>query len=571
MKYTISYTNPNSHYIDLKVEVETKGEHKLNFQLPSWRPGRYELSNFAKNIQHWKAFDENGKLLPSKKLSKDLWEVECNSAKKVVVAYNYFAFELNAGSTYLDESQLYVNPVNCFLYLPNRMEESCELELELSADYKLAIPLESIGKNKFHAANFDEMADSPFVASASLQHCSFKCEGTTFHLWFQGEFKMDERKLIKDFEAFTKEQIALFGDFPTKEYHYTFQILTHSFYHRVEHAASTVIALGPSYDVLEKEGRYEDLLGVSSHELFHTWNVKRIRPIEMWPYDFTKENYSRLGYLAEGATTWYGDLMLYRSDVFDDAAYFRTFNQLLDRHFNNPGVENLSVAESSFDTWLDGYSMGIPNRKSSIYTEGALITFMLDSIIRKNSNNQKSFDDVMRVFYEDYYKANRGISEADYKNEVEKMAGTDLTSFFDEFINGAKNITEVLAQSMNYIGLEYKKNPADEFYEAYLGFKILENKVVSVFPNSVAETHGISIMDEVISINSIKINDDLSKWCRYFKDDVIELQIFDQKGQLKTVVMKASTDIYYGKYEVNKIENPSETQKEAFKAWKKSD
>lgn len=568
MKYTLSYNQASSHYIDIKFECSTDGQDKINFQLPAWRPGRYELSNFAKNIQRWKAFDQEGILLPSRKVTKDLWEVECKGTEKVVVEYNYFAHDLNAGSTYLDEEQLYVNPVNCFLYCPKKMDESCQLELDLPEDYEVAIALAQTGENTFEAKNFDEMADSPFIASASMQHRTFEEKGTTFHLWFQGLFKADWEKLEKDFRAFSAEQIKLFGDFPCKGYHFLFQILPTTFYHGVEHAASTVIALGPSYAVLDNKGRYEDLLGVSSHELFHTWNVKRIRPIEMWPYDFSKENYSRLGYLSEGATTWYGDLMLYRSKVFSDAAFFRTFNQLLDRHFNNPGVENLSVADSSFDTWLDGYNIGVPNRKASIYTEGALITFMLDVEIRKASDNKKSFDDVMRSFYNNYYKKGRGISEADYQTEVERFVGHSMNEFFENFVNGIDEISQQLEDSMNYLGLLYKKMPADEFYEAHLGIRLVDNKVFTVYPNSVAERAGISVKDEVLSINSIKINNDLSAWCKYFKEDDISLQVLDGNGFVKEVKVEPSTDIYYGKYEVSYQKELNENQKEARKKWR---
>lgn len=567
MKYTIAYTDPNSHYIDIEFEVETEGKDHLEIQLPSWRPGRYELGDFAKNIQKWQAFDENKNPLVFKKLKKDLWKVDCSKAKKVIVKYNYYAFELNAGSTYLDAHQLYVNPINCLLYLPDRMEEACELDLNIPSNYRVAIALEAVANKKYKANNFDELADSPFIASADLQHCSYKIGETTFHLWFQGEFKMNEGLIIKDFKAFTKEQIKFFGDFPTENYHFLFQILTHEFYHGVEHSASTVIALGPSYSVLDKKGRYEDLLGVSSHELFHTWNVKRIRPAEMWPYDFSKENYNRLGYLSEGATTWYGDLMLYRSKVFGDKEYFKTFNQLLDRHFNNPGVENLSVADSSFDTWLDGYTPGVPNRKSSIYTEGALVTFMLDHLIRKNNQNKKSFDDVLRVFYEKYYKRGQGISEAAYQKEVEEIAQKDLSPFFENYINGTKNIEKQLKESLAYIGLKYEKLPADEFYEAHLGFILIEGKVFNVYPNSVAEKAGISIQDEIVAVNGIKVNGDLSKWTQYFSKDQIELTLFDNSSRLKTVNLRSSKEVYYGKHQVSRIANPSEEQKKAFEKW----
>jgi len=568
MKYIVSYSNPNSHYIDIQLEVEVKSNKTLNFQLPAWRPGRYELGNFAKNIQKFRALDENGADLPLAKKTKDLWEVDCKNCSKVVVQYNYYAVDLNAGSTFLDESQLYMNPVNCLVYEVNQAGNECELQLVVHEDFKVAIALPEVRKNTFVAKNFDELADSPFIASASLQHHEFKVSDTLFHLWFQGEFKPDWELLEKDFIGFTKPQIELFGDFPTKEYHYLFQVLPQSAYHGVEHCASTVILLGPSYNILKKEGRYEDLLGVSSHELFHTWNVKRIRPIEMVPYDFSKENYSKLGYLSEGATTWYGDLMLYRGRVFDDAAFFRTFNQILERHYNNPGSSNMSVADSSFDTWLDGYVLGVPNRKASIYTEGALNTFMLDVEIRKGSNGKYSFDTVLRAFYDEYYKEGKGISEGDYKAEIEKYAGKDLSAFFSKYINGAEDYTEQLESASEFFGLQIKRLPSPVFYEAYFGVKMVENKVAMVFPNSPAEKGGVSINDEIVIINGYKINNDLSEWLEYYKEGPISLGAFDQHGSAKRIQVNLTDEFYFSKYEVSWKTELTEEQKLNRKAWR---
>ena len=210
MKYTFSYTNPSTHYIDIEASITTKGEDSIEFQLPAWRPGRYELGDFAKNVQKWQAYDENGKELKHQKITKDLWKVNCKGAKEVKVQYNYFAFELNAGSTYLNEDQLYVNPVNCCLYAVGREEEKCELILDLPIKYKVATQLKKRSKHHFTAKNFDELADSPFIASASLQKISYNIKNTKFYVWFQGLIKGDFEKLTKDFVKFSKEQGKLF-------------------------------------------------------------------------------------------------------------------------------------------------------------------------------------------------------------------------------------------------------------------------------------------------------------------------------------------------------------------------
>jgi predicted metalloprotease with PDZ domain len=368
---------------------------ELLIQLPAWRPGRYELGNFAKNIQKWAAFNKEGKPLKFEKITKDCWKVETEGATDITIKYNYYANELNAGSTFLNQEQLYINPVNCCLYLPDRIDEACELQLVLPNDYKVAIGAKEIGENLYALNDFHELADSPFFASNSLQHKTYNYNGVEFYIWFQGECMPEWDTLIKDFKSFTVEQLEMMEAFPVKAYHFLCQIIPYRGYHGVEHTTSTVIMLGPGYNLM-KGITYEDLLGVSSHELFHTWNVKTIRPIEMAPYDYSTENYSKLGYVCEGVTTYYGDLFLYRSGVFTKEQYLKTFAERLQKHFDNFGRYNKSVAESSYDSWLDGYTKGAPNRKTSIYDEGCLLAFITDVFIRKNTKNEKSLDDVMR-------------------------------------------------------------------------------------------------------------------------------------------------------------------------------
>ena len=457
--------------------------------------------------------------------------------------------------------------MNCFLYVPSRINEKCELELQIPKDYEVASGLKEVSKHTFLCESFHELADCPLIASNSLQHHSYDESGVKFHLWFQGECKPDWKLLETDFRKFSVAQIEKFGDFPVNEYHFLFQILTHRTYHGVEHSNSTVISLGPSYDIMNKEGWYNELLGVSSHELYHTWNVKQIRPIEMLPYDYSKENYTELGYLDEGITTYYGDKFLLTSGVFNWKQYSKTFNQLLERHFNNFGVGNYSVAQSSFDTWLDGYVKGTPGRKSSIYTEGALIAFMTDIFILENTANKKSLNDVMKILYQEYAKEKKGVSDQNYKDIVEKVSEASYTEIHNNFLHGTENYTEQLKSSLNYIGCDLKIEPSEKYNESYLGFKVKyeSNKclVDSIYPNSLAESKGLSINDEIIAINGIKINNDLSKWAAYFKGNEQALSVKKELGVIEKIKLIGENKIYFKTYSITK----NEANTPNFNAW----
>src|SRR5690554_5462611 len=451
MKFTFDIKSPQQQYIQITVEVKATGKETTVF-FPAWRPGRYELGDFAKNMNHFQIFNGDGSPLEYQKSNKNTWIVQTQDCETFTIKYSYYAKDMNAGSTYLDASQLYVNPVNCCLFTDEAYNDPISVKLNIPKEWRVAHSLK-VKDNTFTATDYDELVDSPFICSAQLQKTTYEVEGTTFYIWFNGVVKPEWEKLVNDFKAFTKTQIKRFLKFPTKEYHFMFQILPYATYHGVEHKNSTVITLGPSYAVFDD--LYTELLGVSSHELYHTWNVKSIRPSEMMPYDFKKENYSELGYIAEGVTTYMGDLMLYKSDVFDIDQYLLEMNKQIQRHMDNFGRFNYSVAESSFDTWLDGYEPGAPGRKVSIYTEGCLLAFIVDIYLLKYTANKRGLDDVMRSLYHNFGALGIGITEQDYQKEIENIAGQSMQWFFDDYVHGTKAYSSLLVDCLEYIGIEF--------------------------------------------------------------------------------------------------------------------
>jgi predicted metalloprotease with PDZ domain len=545
--YKLYLKNPNSHYIDVDLTIDEISSPIIELQLPAWRPGRYELGNFAKNIKRVDAFDENGKSLNYLKSTKDLWVIETNGSKKIKVTYSYYTTEINAGNCYADDTQLYVNPVHLCMYVPNRMNESHTVELVIPDNYKVATSLK-INNRILTAESFDELADSPIMASANLKSDFYEVNAIKFWLHFVGECKPDFEKFKTDFIKFTKTQLNFWGDFPVKEYHFLFQILPFKFYHGVEHQKSTVIAIGPGY-ALNKGKTYEDILGVSCHELFHTWNVKYIRPVEMLPYDFSKENYARTGYVYEGFTTYYGDLLLLSSGVFNTQEYFNTLEERLLKHFHNYGRFNLSVAHSSWETWLDGYVPGVPYRKTSIYDEGNLVAFMLDVLIMKHTNNQKGLKDVCRELYNEFGKKQKGYSEKDIIAISEKMAGVSLKEFFDKYVYGTEDFETPLQECFSYLDIKFIKNPSLLISESSYGFKTIDfgnnRKVSLIAPNSPGWMAGLSIGDEILTVNGYTLKNDFNDWMSYYKDSEIELSVSSNQ-QLKIIkLQKPSGAITY--------------------------
>lgn len=567
MNYEIEYYQPHNQYIKINATFNVSELDKTILTFPSWRPGRYELADFSKNINHWKCLDENQKGIISTKISKNQWEVDTSNTKSITVSYFYFASELNAGSTYMDDCQLYVNPVNCLVYIEEQQNEPCKLNLHIPDTFTVASGIPFV-ENELNTDSYHQLVDCPFIASASMQHETYKLNKIIFHIWVQGEAKMDWKKVKADFIKFTRLQLKNFVDFPVNEYHFLFQILPIRAYHGVEHQNSTVIALGPSYELMNK--LYDDLLGVSSHELYHTWNIKAIRPAEMMPYDYSKENYSRLGYVAEGVTTYMGDLYLSKSNVKSWEWYKSELEKLLQKHFDNFARFNYSVAESSWDTWLDGYVQGVPHRKVSIYNEGAILAFITDAIIRENTRNKKSLHDVMTNMYNKFGKTNTGYTDQDYIREVSDVAQEDMTEFFEKHFYQANSIEPMLAKALFICGLEVNTFANPHYTQRVLGMKTVNESgktiVKQVYPSSPSELGKIAINDEVISINGYKVNNDLAKWVEYFEEDEIELTI-SRMGRIINLICPHTNRNYYQVYKLNKVEIPSKVQKGIFRKW----
>jgi len=567
-KYSLSIDQANQQYVRFRVDFSSVPENAV-IHLPKWRPGRYELGNFAKNVRNFRVYGSEGRNCTIEKTGSSSWKVINAAGEDLRVEYGYFAAELNAGSTFLSESQLYANPVNCFMYLDGRLDESCEVHLAIPDSWNIATSMNREGK-KLTAADFHELADSPFICSADLQYNQYEMNGTIFHLWFNGDVIIDWPRIIADFKAFTAKQIEKFMEFPVPHYHFLFHILPYKAYHGVEHQKSTVITLGPSYDVFGE--LYRELLGVSSHELYHTWNVKAIRPVEMFPYNYQQENFSKLGYLCEGVTTYMGDLMLYKSGVFKLPDYLREMTAQLQKHFDNFGRFNLSVADSSWDTWLDGYVPGAPGRKTSIYVEGCLLAFVTDIMIRQHTKDKSGIDEVMKRLYFNFALKGKGVSEEDYKSIVCELAGEEMKTVFEDYFYGTRPFEGLLSDAFEVIGLEMLHRPSPKYSHGRTGFKTLTlgpNHVVkAIYPGSPADMGGLMLEDEIIAVNGFVLHGELDKWLQYADDTTKKLTVI-RAGKLAELTLPEVQRNFYLEYSLRPVENPTAAQKKAFEHWGK--
>lgn len=551
MQYTISYGNPNKHIIDIELLLKEINQELVTVYLPAWRPGRYTIQNFAKNILSLNAIDQDNNKLSVSKSTKDSWTIQTSGVGEVRIRYRYYAFLMDAGNSWLDEEQLYINFINCLLYHPDRLNEPCSVRIVVPEHYKFATGLKQTVHQTFVSDSYYILVDSPLVAANDLTEIHYEVKGYSFFLWIVGDFHKSSSEVINDFKRFTELQIEVMGGFPCKDYHFIYQCLPYKHYHGVEHWNSTVITMGPASE-LSKRPLYKEFLGVSSHELFHTWNVIRLRPKEMVPYDFQHENYHETGFVTEGITTYYGDLFLKRSGVFSLEEYLFELNKLLERHYLNEGRKNLSVAGSSYDLWLDGYEKGVPGRKVSIYNEGALLALILDLKIRIDSGHKKSLDDVMKLMWIRFGENKKGYSFKDYQLVCEEVHGTSLSDYFEHYILGTQPFEKELLVLFPHFGLKFELQSSIKPEERLFGIKlaIQESRyfIDAIAPHSPAELC-LSTKDEILNYSEI----DFENTERL----LLEINRFGRKLNFELMADKGD---YFAVYQVSLFGNSFEAQ-----------
>ena len=483
--YKISCPNPASQFLQIELGFHCQAQERISLQLPAWRAGRYQIANYAQNLRGFTASNSKGESLPLTKTSKDRWEFFALESTTVQVTYSYWAGKMDAGSAWVDDQQVYVNLVNCCFELLGRSTEPIAVQLDLEAYPHRAVTLTQTETSTWMAENYQILADATVLAAKKLHREAYSVESTEFKIWFHGDIHFDNTSFIHQLLAFTSRMITDFGSFPEPEYQFIFQLLPYPHYHGVEHRRGTVITFGPASSLTEAEAM-EELLGISCHELYHAWNVCRIRPEELLPYDFSKETYTKAGLVLEGVTTYFGDLYLLKSGVYDLPTYLRHLEKIVQRESQHFGWKNASIEESSIDLWLDGYVLGVPDRKVNIYSHGALICLCLDFQLLKEGS---SLALVMRDLWETFGIPFRGYQLADFEKGIADRSTEPekIRQFFDAFVRGREDLFPVLENCLEKLGILIRSDETENTVFNAIGIQVNAQQVIQkIHPGSIA-------------------------------------------------------------------------------------
>lgn len=529
--------------MDLKIKGINQSE--LNIHLPVWRPGRYELGHFAKHIKKLEARDVDGNLLQCTKYARSSWTINTAHCTELVLSYSYYAAEYNAGACYANAEVLYINPVHCCFWAEGFETKPHFLRFQIPDHFKTATALPLIEDNWYKAETFDELADSPVVCGTHIQYYTYTVNRTLFYVHFIGRCTPEWTKIKSHFEAFTQTQMQFWGSCPVTEFHFLVVLLPYPFYHGVEHLKSTVLALGPADEL--NTTIYEDFLGVASHELFHVWNIKTLRPSSLLPYDFLNAQYSNCGAIYEGFTTYYGDKLLYASGVLAWNSFKTCMEERLQKHLHNYGRFNISLAETSIDTWLDGYVPGVPYRKTSIYDEGSIMAFMLDSTIYFNSDGRYTLADVLRFAYQSE-AVNNGYQLQDLQLWIKQACNMDLQQTLNTWLHAPFDFQESVQQQWARFGIALNLSPSLQSSENRYGFGLSGTTVNRVAPYSPAWHAGLFNDTKITAVNGILANTDLQMLIEEQSNSkqTLSLEIIQEHtAQTCTLQVKPQSTKYY--------------------------
>ena len=442
--YRLSWDNPQSHLYQVQLTTQPETGPFTDFQIPAWRPGRYYLQDYAAAVSDFTAQNQDGIGLAWKKTDNHTWQVANPSGGDIVIAYNYYANTMDAGSSVLSLEEAYFNPVNLFMHVRNRYAVPCKLTVpSMPTQWKAATALKKVPgqHNSFSASDYHQFVDSPTILSPGLKTLHSRIAETDFYFHFQGKFpdnKATEDVFLENIGKMIREQAAIFGGLPMREYHFIYHLLPFNIGHAVEHKFSASFAMPDK--VAESPQAIGRLNSISSHEFFHLWNVKRIRPAAMWPYDYQKEAYTGLHWFTEGVTDYYTSLTLTRCGYYSRETYYTILSRNITSLEANYAASVVSPTQSSFDSWLQRSEYHVPYRRISYYTLGTRVGLLLDLEIRKRSDGKYSFDDVFRTLWQDFYEKNKGVGEADIRLTVEKVTGTSWATFFQKYVDGTLSI-----------------------------------------------------------------------------------------------------------------------------------
>ena len=569
--YTLSMPEPSNHYFHVTLSVKDYSGETASLKMPVWTPGSYLVREFARHIPKVTA-SSNKRELPVHKSTKNLWEVATDGVSDFTVTYKVYAYEQSVRTSFLNDSRGYLNGASVFLYVDGLQDQPGELKIQLPRGWRkisTGLPIAGGKTRTFVFSNYDILVDSP-ILMGNHDVLKFKVDGIPHEIALYGESNLDREKFLSDMKAIVKQTKELFGSFPYDDYVFLV-LLLESGGGGLEHLNSCTVQ-GQRWKFSD-EKKYKDFLTLMSHEFFHTWNVKRIRPFALGPFDYDEENYTKDLWIAEGLTEYYESVIPYRAGLFTEEDYFDYVGRLIKLVETTPGRQVQSLAGASFDSWIKYYRQdeNSPNTQISYYAKGAVVGFLLNLAIVENSSGEKSLDDVFRKVYSKIYEGEqRGFKSEEFRQICEEAAGRDLSDIW-QYVDSVVELD--YDQFLSSVGCQLDRSYADDTKEsdAYFGLKhkSSDGRIVikTVYDGTPAAAGGVNVNDDLIALNGNRLTSDNA--AKLLKEATVGEKanlLISREGEIVELEVIPSTTPP-DKFSITRLDEASDEQKQLFNSW----
>ncbi|OFW07205.1 MAG: hypothetical protein A3I61_04275 [Acidobacteria bacterium RIFCSPLOWO2_02_FULL_68_18] len=516
IRYTLRFPEPHTHYVEVTAVYPTERQPLVELMMAVWTPGSYMVREYSRHVLALTATGPGGGSLAVEKTDKNRWRIPTGGAPAITVRYRVYAREMTVRTNWVDADFAMLNGAPTFITLADSRPRPHEVAIEAASGWRTSVtglPEMAGGPHRYRAADYDTLVDSPILVGNPAVH-EFTVDGKRHSLVDIGEAGVfDGARAAKDLETLVREHRRTWGSLPYDRYLFL-NVLTAVPGQipggGLEHRNSTLLIAGRW--ATRTRQSYLAWLETASHELFHAWNIKRLRPVELGPFNYDDEVFTRSLWIAEGVTDYYAELLVHRAGLSSQAEYLDALANKIEELQTTPGRLVEPVDRASFDAWIKFYrpDENTANASISYYTKGALIGFLLDARIRRTSGGMKSLDDIMRTAYGKFSGA-RGYTPDQFRAVAEQVSGLDLRPFWAEAVSGAAELD--YADALETLGLRFRAPASpDPPARAWLGMRTRNDAgrlvVAEVRRETPAYLAGLDVDDEILAIDDFRVRAD---------------------------------------------------------------
>ncbi len=567
IKYSVEITDASHHLAEVTILFPETNAGTIDFIMPAWRLGKYQILNLANGIRKFNVSDTQGKEIAVRKIDKNTWRATLDHPSKLAVSYDLYANQLDSRSRHIDDTHAYLDGVSTFIYSPEFINTKLSVELNVPKGWRSRSGMEKQAEHHFLAENYQVLASSP-IETGIHEYFSFKAAGKEYELVIWGEGNFSGKKIVADYKKMVVEHGKLWGDYPFDRYLFIVHAAP-GLKGATEHINSTIIqreAMG-----FEKKEDYQKFLSTSSHEFVHTWNVKSYRPWGIHDYDFTQENYSDLLWITEGSTSYFGEILLVRAGLLSVEDYLKNMAKNIQAYQERPGHKVMTAKQASFNVWIEPSGDRAHNASVNIYKKGNLLSLLMDVTLLKDTAAAAGYAELHKKLYQLFPVPDKGFTANDIQQLMQEISDQDYSEFWKRYMESTATID--FDELLLLLGLKFAKMDSDKKSDRVIlsGIKLNEIKETNTISILTKDTPGwkagLAAEDTLVAINGIKLEP--GKFAllmsKFRQEDEVKISFFRRNRLLETLMkieMSPAT-----KSNLVHVESPSEQQKLNYKKW----